>query len=344
MRKQNLGGSAEKFGDGIVTELEHMLDKRLEFIDDANEAARIMVTESVVSLRMQLEAKKDGRSKARLLLQGFKEPEEWDLRSNVSPVAYPSAIKTLIFKAGPAEDVISSIDVSVAFLQADRYGPDEKPRYVSYKPYPGGPVYVFKLLGPIYGQRSAPRAWYETLSKFLTVDLGYIQGENEPCLFVHPETGLTMVIHVDDILCRGSQKDSDEFYRKLGERFQCKDPEFLTPGSYLTFTGMDIGLEYQNSELIYSISQERELLEFLEGKGLDSEPKRSSPMPNRNVLVKGGELDYSTTAWVKSCLGGLHYFSRMTRWDISHTMSRVGQSTANPTQGTVDQIVNFQTQ
>jgi hypothetical protein len=124
----------------------------------------------------------------------------------------------------------------------------------------------------------------------------------------------------------------------LGLKFQCKDPEFLTPGSYLTFTGMDIGLEYQGSELIYSISQERELLEFLKNKGLDSEPKRSSPMPNRNVLIKGGKLDHSTTAWVKSCLGGLHYFSRMTRWDISHTVSRVGQSTANPTQGTVDQL------
>ena len=73
-------------------------------------------------------------------------------------------------------------------------------------------MYVFKLLGPIYGQRSAPRAWYETLSKFLIDELGYIQGENEPCLFVHPETGFTMVIHVYDILCRGSKKDSDAFY------------------------------------------------------------------------------------------------------------------------------------
>jgi hypothetical protein len=62
----------------------------------------------------------DGRKKARLVLQGFKEPEEWDLRSNVSPVAFPSTIKTLIYKSGPAEDVISMIDVSVTFLQADK--------------------------------------------------------------------------------------------------------------------------------------------------------------------------------------------------------------------------------
>ena len=67
------------------------------------------------------------------------------------------------------------IDVSVAFLQADKYGPDERPRYVSYRPYSGGEVYVFKLLGPIYAQNSAPRAWYETITKWLVVDMGYVQ-------------------------------------------------------------------------------------------------------------------------------------------------------------------------
>ena len=38
-------------------------------------------------MRPQLEAKKDSRNKMRLLLQGFKEPPEWDEGSNASPVA-----------------------------------------------------------------------------------------------------------------------------------------------------------------------------------------------------------------------------------------------------------------
>jgi hypothetical protein len=314
-----------------------MLDKRLELIADPVEASRIMVTESVVSLRMQLEAKKDGRRKARLLLQGFKEPAEWDVGSNVSPVAFPSTIKTLVYEAGPVEDVIGMIDVSVAFLQSDKYGPDERSRYVSYKPYQGGPVYVFKLLGPIYGQRSAPRAWYETLTKWLVADMGYVQGVNEPCLFSH-SNGHVIVIHVDDLLTRGSQKISEDFFSKMRLKFQCKDPEYLTPGSYLTFTGMDIGLEYEKEDLIYTISQERELLEFLKNKGLDTETRRSCPMPRREVILTEGELDPSTVSWVKSCIGGLHYFSRMTRWDIAHSVSRIGQSTNDPKKGSVDQL------
>ena len=53
--------------------------------------------------------------------------------------------------------------MSVAFLQAEEYGPEDPPRYVSYKPYAEGKEYIFRLRGPIYGQRSAPRAFMNTL-------------------------------------------------------------------------------------------------------------------------------------------------------------------------------------
>ncbi len=56
---------------------------------------------------------------------------------------------------------------------------------MSYRPYSGGPNSVFELLGPIYGQRSAPRAWYKTLTEWLVGVMGYTQARNEPCLFTH---------------------------------------------------------------------------------------------------------------------------------------------------------------
>jgi hypothetical protein len=106
--------------------------------------------------------------------------------------------------------------------------------------------------------------------------MGYKQAQNEPCLFTH-SNGHCLVIHVDDILCRGTREASLEFYRQMSIKFQCKQPEFLEPGGYLTFTGMNIGLEMSESDQVYSISQESKLLEFLKIKGLDSEPKRASP-------------------------------------------------------------------
>ena len=125
-----------------------MLKRRLRLLDPIEEA-RVRREHSVVSLRMLLEAKKDGRRKARLILQGFKEPKSWDVDSNASPVAFPSTIKSLLFMGGETGDIISSIDISVAFLQSREYGPDDPPRYVTYRPYSGGKEYVFQLRGPI---------------------------------------------------------------------------------------------------------------------------------------------------------------------------------------------------
>jgi hypothetical protein len=89
---------------------------------------------------------------------------------------------------------------------------------------------MFQLRGPIYGQRSAPRTWNKTLTKWLTdpecsVDgdgceadsdavvanggdtewslgrgMEYIQARNYPCLFTHPVTGHQLVVWVGDIL------------------------------------------------------------------------------------------------------------------------------------------------
>ena len=55
--------------------------------------------------------------------------------STSSPVAGISSIRIVIYKAGDLDDVLSSIDVSVAFLQANPYNEEDTKRYVSYKPY-----------------------------------------------------------------------------------------------------------------------------------------------------------------------------------------------------------------
>ena len=110
---------------------------------------------------------------------------------------------------GEKADVLCSIDVSVAFLQSAEYGPDETPRYVSYRLYAGAREVVCQLRGPVYGQRSAPREWYKTMTAW-TIHMGYKQGRNEPCLFVHPVTWHRVVLFCVDFLCRGSKEVSEQ--------------------------------------------------------------------------------------------------------------------------------------
>jgi len=61
-------------------------------------------------------------------------------------------------------------------------------------------------------------------------------------------------------------------------------------------------------------------------------------MPNRNVLVDKGEINENLQCWCRSVIGGLHYFARGTRWDVSHAVSRIAQTTKAPTAGTVAAI------
>ncbi len=56
--------------------------------------------------------------------------------------------------AGHANDCISSIDVSTAFLQADEYPTDMEARCVYYQPYPGASKQYYRLKGCLYGQRT----------------------------------------------------------------------------------------------------------------------------------------------------------------------------------------------
>ena len=69
--------------------------------------------------------------------------------STSSPVADLSSIRTLIYRAGDPDDVLSAIDVSVAFLQANPYHKDDVKRYVSYKPYSSSETLYYHLRGPV---------------------------------------------------------------------------------------------------------------------------------------------------------------------------------------------------
>ena len=75
MVKQNLEGVAADFLPGYKTENRQMLRRRLRLLNPA-EATRVSREYSLGKLRVLLELKRDGRKKARLLLQGFREPLE----------------------------------------------------------------------------------------------------------------------------------------------------------------------------------------------------------------------------------------------------------------------------
>jgi hypothetical protein len=263
MLKQGLEGTADSFLPGYKKEISEMLKRRLRLLGPS-EAKSVRLANNLGRLRMILELKRDDRRKARLILQGFREPVEWDEGSVASPVAYPSSIRTFLFHSGPRTDVISTNDVSVAFLQSDPYSLDQAPRYVAYKAYRESIEWIFQLLGPIYGQRAASREWYHTISKWLD-SVGFVQCKNEPCLFINSSTGMKVLLYVDDLIVRGSPEESTKFHDSLEQRFDCREGsrQLLTPDDSIDFTGITLTMEKGIHLDSYFLDQKQAVASFL---------------------------------------------------------------------------------
>jgi hypothetical protein len=340
MSRQCLEGGVDDYLPGYKTEVRNVLKRRM-ILQNPAAAAQIRESEHVVSLRMLLEHKRNGRKKGRMICQGFKEPVSWDTGSNMSPVAFIDSIRMLILMNGDKSDIISTNDIKVAFLQAHGFDPDDK-RYVSYKAYKQAAEHVFELCGPLYGQRVASKQWYRTIAAWLC-NRGFEQGKNEPCLFRHPVTGFRIILVVDDLLCRGSVSDTTVFHDMLEgpDGFECSEGsrQILTVENSIDYCGLNLSMKTEDGRIYYCIDQTDGMIEALNGLGLSDQPIKSSPMPNMNLLLSDMTLLNETdTAWCKSALGQLHYYARGCRWDISETVSAISQFCARPNVGTVAAI------
>ncbi|KAL8088531.1 hypothetical protein AgCh_038349 [Apium graveolens] len=99
-------------------------------------------------------------NKARLVAKGINFDETF------APVARLEAIKIFLAYAAHANFKVYQMDVKSAFLNGDL----EEEVYVSQPPGfedPNFREYVYYLLKALYGLKQEPRAWYDTLSKFL---------------------------------------------------------------------------------------------------------------------------------------------------------------------------------
>ena len=107
------------------------------------------------------------RVKFRILVRGDTEPAEWTQGWTDSPTVGKDAVRMLVHSADKGTpddpDCISSFDVDTAFSQGQKYGPDDRPRYVALRMYKGAALRVFRMAGSLYGQTDASIRFYRSL-------------------------------------------------------------------------------------------------------------------------------------------------------------------------------------
>nr|GEU63233.1 hypothetical protein [Tanacetum cinerariifolium] len=133
------------------------------------------------------------KNKARLVAKGYRQEEGIDFEESFALVARIEAIRIFIAKAASKNMTIYQMDVKMAFLNGE-------------------------LKEEVY----APRAWYDTLSRFL-LDNKFSKGAVDPTLFTRKigKRILLVQIYVDDIIFASTDpKSCDMFSNEMSSKFQ----------------------------------------------------------------------------------------------------------------------------
>ncbi|GKD11760.1 putative ribonuclease H-like domain-containing protein, partial [Tanacetum coccineum] len=125
--------------------------------------------------------------------------------------------------------MVYQIDVKSAFL----YGQIEDEVYVCQPLGFEDPDYLdkdYKVVKALYGLHQAPRAWYETLAKYLLGN-GFHRGKIDQTLFIKKQKGdiLLVQVYVDHIIFGFTKKELYlEFEKLMHDKFQMNSMGELT--------------------------------------------------------------------------------------------------------------------
>ena len=222
-----------------------------------------------------------------------------------------------------------TIDISTAFLQAHRYKPDEPKRFVKFKDPVTLTWLYYLLLGPIYGQRSAPIRWEDTIAGWLVSDMKFQRGENEPCVYYHEDMDLLIIIYVDDLLIDGTQENVLRFITLLRDRFECKDPETLTIKHSIDYVGINISL----SKTHISIDMEEYTIKIINKMQAVFGELHEASVPITESITDFTTINKDEAKFFRSVLGAVGWLVNTTRPDLAYAFSRISQHMANPNAG-----------
>nr|GEZ47642.1 retrovirus-related Pol polyprotein from transposon TNT 1-94 [Tanacetum cinerariifolium] len=185
-----------------------------------------------------------------------------DFEESFAPVARIEAIRIFIANASSQNMTIYQMDVKTAFLN----GEFKEKVYVSQPEGfvdPDHLTHVFHLKKALYGLKHAPRAWYDTLLRFL-LDNNFSKGVVDPTLFTRKigKHILLVQIYVDDIKFSSTDpKVCDMFSNEMSSKFQM---------SMMGQMSFFLGLQVSQSPRGIFINQSKFALEILKKFGMDS--------------------------------------------------------------------------
>lgn len=253
------------------------------------------------------------RYKARLVVRGFAQKDNFDYDNLYSPVAKMTTIRTLLAIANQFSFELEQMDVKTAFLN----GRLLEDIYIHIpKGIEQSKEQIYKLNKSLYGLRQSSKCWNDRINEFLLY-LNFTRSQNDYCLYfkITTEGQIYLLLYVDDIILASDSRILIEgIKRELINEFKIKDK-----GQLRYFLGLEVN--YNKEEGILSLSQNRYLNGILRRFGFDNCKPSSLPIDPKLRLKPCENEKEKTKKPFRELVGCLMYLMLGTRPDISFTLN-----------------------
>ena len=297
----------------------------------------IVSSKWVFAIKTDVQGKID-RFKARIVARGFSQKYGQDYYNTFAPTVRPDTWRTVLAVAAMEDLEIHQIDVDSAFVNSSL---NEK---IYMHAPPGldiGDGNVLELQQSLYGLKQAAYEWFQECKAQLT-NMGFTQGHSDPCLFLHSERKLIIMVYVDDltIVCK-SLEHVKWFKRVFGEKFKIKDL-----GEISKILGIRITRDRQQRTL--TIDQGEYIRKVMKDFGMEQDTYRktkSIPLNGYDKIKPTTEGDSPTdSARYMSGVGCIMHASVQTRPDITFATGKLSQFASAPTarhQQGLDEVLRY---
>ena len=261
----------------------------------------------------------DSVAKARLVLQGFKDPDLGELDVS-SPTLSRDALPVLLQVIATMRWKLLLVDIKGAFMSSRPLERDQGPLFASLPrlwlfPEEADERQLAQVRCAWYGLNDGPREFYETLCEHL-LSMGCRRSALDPCLFQWFKNGhLEGIVGatVDDLCCGGTQEFQRTVLGGLRNRF--------TIGKLEEGSGRFLGRDIHQQE-DYSIWVDQvDYIEKIKTIDLSKERRRE----------KGEPLTDEERSLLRAKAGELNWIQTVSRPDLAGCVSLLQMSFGQPT-------------
>lgn len=333
-----------KWKGAIKDELSSMLKNNVWQIverpkSEGKKARRPNIIDSRWVFKRKIEKDGQPKFKARLVIRGFKDKNEYDLKEIYAPVSRLPLVRALLSIANKHGLHLCQLDVKTAFLNGELNEdvfmeiPEGFECSLEFKKQN-----VCKLVKALYGLKVSPRKWNLKFTETVK-EIGLENDLHEPCLFTWRDKGriAILLLYVDDILLASNDKNKmGEIKGKLMASFEMTDM-----GEPSTFLGISLVRNKANGHLL--LHQKPFIKKILETFNMTDVRKQGTPMVTRQAKKKRKtdklpppiEVENNKYVTVKcpyrAAIGSLLYLSGGTRPDIAYAVGKLAQKQSQPT-------------